>query len=141
MRSCIVQFLDHNKNWGIKLSNLQENLERVQAQRATEVEQHEIVKKYLEHRQLMRQTESALSRASLDTKMLQEANENILQARTRVAQRKARTAKMETALTQGTTLPPVDNPEVRPESHLQKFRNTVVVRHDTLSGKTPTKVN
>ena len=57
---------------------------------AAETEQKEVVKKYLEHRQLMRQTESAMARATLDTRMLQEVNDRMLEARTRVAQQKAR---------------------------------------------------
>ncbi|WAR31969.1 LRIQ3-like protein [Mya arenaria] len=57
---------------------------------AAEQEQKEVVKKYLEHRQLMRQTESAMARATLDTRMLTEVNDRMLEARTRVAQQKAR---------------------------------------------------
>ena len=69
---------------------LQEKADIVLSQKSVEKEQQEIVRKYLEHRQLMRQTESAMARASMDTRMLQEANERLMQARTRVAQKKAR---------------------------------------------------
>ena len=62
----------------------------------------------MEHRTLMRQTESAMSRATLDTRMLQEANDRILHARTRVAQQKAKSANVTAALpTTSPSLPPV----------------------------------
>ena len=44
---------------------------QVSTLRNTEQEQQETVKKYMEHRQLMRQTETAMARAALDTRMLQ----------------------------------------------------------------------
>lgn len=62
----------------------------VSHQRMSKTENQEVVKKYMEHRQLMRQTESAMARNSLDTRMLQEANERIMEAKSRVAQQKAR---------------------------------------------------
>ena len=58
-------------------------------------DQQDVVNKYLEHRQLMRQTETAMNRAALDTKMLQEANDRLIQAKSRVAQIKARSATVE----------------------------------------------
>ena len=69
---------------------IQSKTDFVQNQSATESEQREVVKKYLEHRQLMRQTESAMARAALDTRMLQEANDRMMEAKTRVAKQKAR---------------------------------------------------
>ena len=42
-----------------------------------EREQQEIVKKYLQHRKMLRQTENAMARAALDTKMLQDANDRV----------------------------------------------------------------
>lgn len=42
-----------------------------------EREQQEIVKKYLQHRKMLRQTENTMSRAALDTKMLQDANDRV----------------------------------------------------------------
>ncbi|KAH3791615.1 uncharacterized protein LOC127838746 isoform X2 [Dreissena polymorpha] len=63
---------------------------------AAEAEQKEVVKKYLEHRQLMRQTESAMARATLDTRMLQEVNDRMLEAKSRVAQQKARRDTVQT---------------------------------------------
>jgi len=42
-----------------------------------EREQQEIVKKYLQHRKMLRQTENSMARAALDTKMLQDVNDRI----------------------------------------------------------------
>lgn len=47
-----------------------------------EREQQEIVKKYLQHRQLMRQSENAMTKAALDTKMLQDANDRVFEVST-----------------------------------------------------------
>lgn len=69
---------------------LQNKSDFVQNISAAEQEQKDVVKKYLEHRQLMRQTESAMARATLDTRILQEVNDRMLEAKTRVAQQKAR---------------------------------------------------
>ena len=94
-----------------KEDKLQEKNDFVQGQKAMEQDQKEVVQKYLQHRQLMRQTESALARSTLDTKMLQEANETLMNARTRVAQQKARskTALMYTApQTTMLVLPPLE---------------------------------
>ncbi|XP_064650093.1 uncharacterized protein LOC135501748 [Lineus longissimus] len=65
---------------------MQEKLETVEVNRDVELEQRDLVKKYLEHRQLMRQAETAVARASLDTKILQETNEDIMKAHARVGQ-------------------------------------------------------
>lgn len=70
--------------------NLQARSDFVQGMSQADKDQKEVVKKYLEHRQLMRQTESAMARATLDTRMLQEVNDRMLEAKTRVAQQKAR---------------------------------------------------
>lgn len=54
--------------------------------------QKEIVRKYMEHRQQMRQMDSALSRSALKTRAIQEANDRLLEAQWRVAQKKALSA-------------------------------------------------
>lgn len=46
-----------------------------------EREQQEIVKKYLQHRKMLRQTENSMTRAALDTKMLQSANDSLFEVR------------------------------------------------------------
>ncbi|XP_005095281.1 uncharacterized protein LOC101845313 [Aplysia californica] len=75
--------------------------------KVTEVEQQNTVKKYLEHRQLMKQTETAMAKAALDTKMLSEANERMMEARSRVAHLKARRARIQAFYpVQASTLPP-----------------------------------
>jgi hypothetical protein len=73
----------------------QEKSEQVRSLRYLEKDQHDVVNKYMEHRQLMRQTETAMQRAALDTKMLQEANDRIMEARGRVEQLKQRSATVE----------------------------------------------
>ena len=87
---------------------LQSRAELVQINKHHEKEQQEIVRKFLEHRQLMRQTESAMARSSLDAQMLQEANERLMQARNRVAQQRARYENI-----QGTVaLPLITTPQI-----------------------------
>lgn len=56
-----------------KLLTLQ--IEKVEAMKDLEREQQEIVKKYLQHRKMLRQTENSMARAALDTKMLQTASD------------------------------------------------------------------
>lgn len=68
----------------------------VQNLKSTKQDQQDIVKKYLEHRQLMRQTESSLAKSELDSRMLQEANERIMEAKSRVAQQKQRNETVKT---------------------------------------------
>lgn len=70
--------------------------ETIHAMKETENEQKALVKNYMEHRQIMRQTETALSRVALDTRMLQDANDRLMEARARLAQQKARSAQVET---------------------------------------------
>ncbi|KAK6196198.1 hypothetical protein SNE40_001468 [Patella caerulea] len=62
----------------------------VQGHRTEELEQQETVKKYLEHRQLMRQGESSMMKETLNSQLLQEANERLFQAQQRVGHLKAK---------------------------------------------------
>ncbi len=100
--------LRHDRQAQIE-DKLQEKMDLVTGYKFMEKEQQDIVKKYMEHRTLMRQTESAMSKATLDTRMLQEANDRIMQAKQRVAQQKAKSANVTAALPTVTTpsLPPV----------------------------------
>ena len=100
----------------VQEDKLQERSELVMAHKVVEKEQQDIVKKYLEHRQLMRQAEVAMSRAALDTKMLQEANDRLIEARNRVAQQKAKTANIQATHTFPTITTP-SLPPVTKESH------------------------
>ncbi|CAC5373033.1 Leucine-rich repeat and IQ domain-containing protein 3 [Mytilus coruscus] len=77
--------------------------------KTTKQDQSEIVKKYLEHRQLMRQTESSLAKNELDSRMLQEANERIMEAKTRVAQQKQRKEAVKTFYPLPQTVTPAPN--------------------------------
>lgn len=74
---------------------LQDRFDTVVTQKQMEQEQQEVVRRYLEHRQLMRQTETAMSRAVLDSRILQEASERVHEARSRVEHVKARSAHAE----------------------------------------------
>ena len=80
---------------------------------------------------MMRQTEGSVSRATLDAKMLQEANNQLMAARSRVAQHKARSANVRAAhpvQTSSQPLPPLVNENIKSGSHamLQRW-NTVAV--------------
>ena len=88
---------------------LQDRLDTVLTQREMDQEQLDVVKRYLEHRQLMRQTETAMSRAVLDSRILQEASERVLEARSRVEHVKARSAH---AQTYAQTLPSIASVDV-----------------------------
>ncbi|XP_076436491.1 uncharacterized protein LOC143276007 isoform X3 [Babylonia areolata] len=83
---------DRQARYEDKITNRKD---KVQGQRSMEVEQQETVKKYMEHRQLMRQTETAMARAALDTRMLQETTERLMEARQRVAHTKAKEATVQ----------------------------------------------
>ena len=102
---------------------LQERSDLVMAHKVIEKDQQDIVKKYMEHRQFMRQAEVAMSRAALDTKMLQEANDRLIVARNRVAQQKARTANIQAKL----MFPTINTPSLPPgpqEAHSSTFLRT-----------------
>lgn len=83
----------------------------VQNLKSTKQDQQDIVKKYLEHRQLMRQTESTLARSELDSRMLQEANERLMEAKTRVAQQRQRKETVKTFYPLPQTVTPGPGPE------------------------------
>ncbi|XP_048586886.1 leucine-rich repeat and IQ domain-containing protein 3 isoform X2 [Nematostella vectensis] len=53
-------------------------------------ENQSLVKRYMEHRQLLRQAETAMARADLDARMLQEATQRVTQAKSRVSHLKSR---------------------------------------------------
>ncbi|XP_074661836.1 uncharacterized protein LOC141914513 [Tubulanus polymorphus] len=66
--------------------SLNDNNDRVQANRDIEMEQQDVINRYLEHRQLTRQAESAVAREALETKILKDANDRMMQAHARVEQ-------------------------------------------------------
>lgn len=51
----------------------------MEALKDMEREQQEIVRKYLQHRKMMRQSENTMARAALDTRMLQDANDRVFE--------------------------------------------------------------
>ena len=73
-----------------KEETLQELVDAVRKEKDVSQAQQVLVRRYLEHRQLMRQAETAMARANLDATMLQEANQRVIEAKTRVARQKAR---------------------------------------------------
>ena len=67
----------------------------VQNRKHIEMDQLNTVKKFLEHRQLIRQSETATMKSELGTKMLQETNDKMMEARARVEKLKARQATVQ----------------------------------------------
>ncbi|XP_072015382.1 uncharacterized protein [Amphiura filiformis] len=80
-----LQKHDHSNKFEEKV---QGNVAIVQTHRDHQENQSDLVRRYLEHRKLMRQAQVAVERAALDTRMLQEANERMLEVRTRVDKQK-----------------------------------------------------
>lgn len=119
----------------------QEKSDFVQNMSTVEKEQKDVVKKYLEHRQLMRQTESAMARATLDTRMLQEVNDRMLEAKTRVAQQKARrdTVQAFYPLPVMTPVPASVSAPPNLTNGLTRWESNVVFQHGRI-GKHPTMV-
>lgn len=106
--------------------------ELIQGQKATSTDQQEVVKKYMEHRQLMRQTESAMARNALDTRMLQEANDRLMEAKSRVAQQKARRNIVKTfyplpQAVAGDSNEPVSNVTV--DENASRFETSMIMTH------------
>ena len=121
--------------------SLQARTDFVQNLSEAEKEQKEVVKKYLEHRQLMRQTESAMARATLDTRMLQEINDRMLEAKTRVAQQKARHETVQSfyPLPMMTPIPTANSAPPTIAHGLTRWETSAVISHGRV-GKHPTLV-
>ena len=122
--------------------HIQSKTDFVQGQSSTEVEQKEVVKKYLEHRTLMRQTESAMARAALDTRMLQEANDRMIEAKTRVAKQKARQDTVQSfyPLPVMTPIPTANSAPPVIAHGLTRWETNVLISHGRV-GRHPTLVN
>lgn len=73
---------------------LAKNAETVRQERESCLEQQALVKKFMEHRQLVRQAETARAKAELDAKMLQEANRKFMEIQTLAKQTKNRVARV-----------------------------------------------
>ncbi|CAH1786102.1 unnamed protein product [Owenia fusiformis] len=115
----------------------------VQGLKEEEKEEADLVKKYLEHRQLMRQTETAALKATLDSQLLQDANDRLMEARTRVARLKKRTETVNTFYPMPSgpdtqlSLPPLDTAK-QPEK-LDRW-NTMISMQSGRVGKHPTTI-
>ena len=73
-----------------KEEGLQEVVEVVRKGKATSIEQQVLVRRYMEHRQLMRQAETAMARAEIETQLIRDANDRVTAAKERVAEMKSR---------------------------------------------------
>lgn len=73
---------------------LHEIIEAVRKEKENSQEQQDLVRRYLEHRRLMRQAETAMARATLDAMMLQESNQRVTEAKSRVAKQRARSEQV-----------------------------------------------
>jgi len=69
---------------------VQEIEETVRKEKEVSQDQQALVRRYMEHRQLLRQAETAMARAELNTHLTREANQRKAAAKERVAQIKAR---------------------------------------------------
>ncbi|XP_006816002.1 uncharacterized protein LOC102810351, partial [Saccoglossus kowalevskii] len=67
---------------------IQEKQDTVHGAKNSSKQQQDLVYNYLEHRKLMRQAHAAMERATLDTRLLQETNDRLMEARNRVTQQK-----------------------------------------------------
>ena len=121
--------------------HIQSKTDFVLGQSSNEVEQKEVVKKYLEHRTLMRQTESAMARSALDTRMLQEANDRMIEAKTRVAKQKARQDTVQSfyPLPVMTPVPTANSAPPVIAHGLTRWETNVLISHGRI-GRHPTVV-
>jgi hypothetical protein len=70
---------------------LKRNVSFVEKKRATAEEQQDIVKKYLEQRNILKTTQAITDRQKIDSQVLQDANDRLLSAKKRVSRLKATT--------------------------------------------------
>ena len=70
---------------------LKRNTSYVDKQRASTVEQQEIVRKYLEQRNILKISQTITDRQKIDSQVLQDANDRLLSAKKRVSRLKATT--------------------------------------------------
>lgn len=71
-----------------KEEGLHEIMEAVRKEKDSSVEQQMLVRRYMEHRQLMRQAETAMARAELESQLTREASHRVTVAKERVTQLK-----------------------------------------------------
>lgn len=115
------------------------NVDLVQTNREQQNHQTDLVQRYLEHRKLMRQAQVAVERTALDTRLLHENSERVLEARTRVEQKKQKTESVKAfyPLPKGATNPIL--PPVQLEGKPDKW-HTLIAMFDGRVGNHPTLV-
>ncbi|XP_038063508.1 uncharacterized protein LOC119734216 [Patiria miniata] len=118
---------------------LQGNRDTVEGERDHNKRQLELVQKYLEHRQMMRQAQVAVERAALDTRMLQEANERLMEARTRVTQQKQKSKSVQAFYPLPRTATDPVLPPVNQEGKPDRF-HTLIAMYEGRVGNHPTVV-
>ncbi|XP_041481364.1 leucine-rich repeat and IQ domain-containing protein 3-like [Lytechinus variegatus] len=74
---------------------LQEKEDFVQAEHKHEMSQRELVRRYLEHRQLMRQAQVAVEKAAHDTRVAEEHNDRLMDARMNVSRQKEKSRRFQ----------------------------------------------
>lgn len=92
----------------LKQEKLTKLARAVRHEREATLEQQTLVKKYMEHRKLVRQTETANAKAELDEKMLQEANRKFAETEARAKRTKNRLEPVKEFY----PLPPVNAPAI-----------------------------
>ncbi|XP_071948102.1 uncharacterized protein [Antedon mediterranea] len=127
-----------------KTAKREEDLQNVQDFTEAEKERHrhqsELVLRYLEHRKLMRQAQVVVEKATLDTKMLQAANERLAEARNKVTYQNQRKKNVQTFYPLPKTATDPVLPPVRQEGKPDRW-NTVIDMFDGHVGTHPTTVH
>ncbi|XP_022085158.1 uncharacterized protein LOC110976310 [Acanthaster planci] len=120
--------------------SLQAKKDMVEGEREHNKHQLELVQKYLEHRQMMRQAQVAVERAALDTRMLQEANERLMEARARITQQKQKSKSVQAFYPLPKTATDPVLPPVNQEGKPDRF-HTLIAMYEGRVGNHPTVVN
>ena len=105
-QSSVSQALRAHDRAELKRERLAKVVEAARREREATLKQQALVKKFMEHRQLVRQTETANARAELDEKMLREASRRFAEMETRTRQTKNRLAQVKEFY----PLPPLNAP-------------------------------
>ncbi|XP_077986870.1 uncharacterized protein LOC144441193 [Glandiceps talaboti] len=120
-----------------------ERQDLLQGLKDSQRQQQDLVKKYLEHRKLMRQAHAAVERATLDTRLLHETNEKMMEARSRVTQQKQKTKTVQAFYplpksASSLSVPKTENTKKK-DTNLDRF-HTMMNSQDGRVGNHPTLV-
>ncbi|XP_071802492.1 uncharacterized protein [Asterias amurensis] len=118
---------------------LQSRQNQVDGERDCNKHQLDLVKQYLEHRQMMRQAQNAVEKSALDTRMLQEANERLMEARNRIAQQKQKAKSVQAFYPLPKTATDPVLPPVNQEGKPDRF-HTLIAMYEGRVGNHPTVV-